>query len=124
MTCAAFFLLGCVVAGSNLSIAMLILATTSLGVCGSNLWAITQTLAGPHAAGRWTGVQNFVGNLSGVVAPALTGFVLDRTGQFLWPFAITAGVCLLGAISWMFVVGPVTAVEWSPPVPVGLVPQA
>jgi len=41
----------------------------------SNIWAITQTLAGPYAAGRWTGLQNFVGNLAGVVAPALTGFV-------------------------------------------------
>jgi ACS family D-galactonate transporter-like MFS transporter len=117
MMCAAGFLVGCVMAGPALSIVMLVMATVSLGVCGSNLWAITQTLAGPQAAGRWTGVQNFVGNLSGVVVPALTGFVVDRTGQFFWPFAITGGVCLLGAISWVFVVGPVKQVLWAPQVP-------
>jgi len=53
-----------------------------------------------------------VGNLSGIVAPALTGFVLGRTGQFFWPFTINAVVALLGAISWIFVIGPVEQVRW------------
>jgi hypothetical protein len=47
-----------------------------------------------------------------VVAPALTGLVVDRTGQFFWPFLITAAVSLLGALSWVFLVGPVTPAEW------------
>jgi MFS family permease len=115
MTCAALSLLICVVAGPVLSMVMLVLATVSLGVCSSNLWAMTQTLAGPQAAGRWTGLQNFVGNLAGIVAPALTGFVVDRTGNFFWPFAITAAMALLGAISWVLVVGPVKTVVWGPP---------
>jgi MFS transporter, ACS family, D-galactonate transporter len=110
--CAAVFLLICVVAGPRLSIVTLALATMSLGACFSNLWAITQTLAGPEAAGRWTGVQNFAGNLAGWFAPALTGFVLDRTGQFFWPFAITAAVALLGTLAWVFMVGPLQPVVW------------
>ena len=114
MVCAATFLIVCVVSSPGLSIAMLILAVVSLSMCASNLWAITQTLAGPQTAGRWTGVQNFIGNLAGVVAPALTGLVLQRTGQFFWPFAITASVCLLGAMSWIFLVGCVQPVVWSP----------
>jgi sugar phosphate permease len=64
------------------------------------------------AAGRWTGMQNCVGNLSGIVAPALTGLVLQRAGQFFWPFAIAAGVCLLGALCYAFVLGPVEQVTW------------
>ncbi len=112
MASAALFLIVCVAAGPALSIVMVVLATISLGVCSSNMWAITQTLAGPYAAGRWTGVQNFVGNLAGVVAPALTGFVVDRTGQFFWPFAITAAVALSGAFSWVFLIGPVAPVSW------------
>jgi ACS family D-galactonate transporter-like MFS transporter len=62
--------------------------------------------------GRWTGVQNFAGNLSGAVAPALTGFLLDRTGSFHWPFFITAAVTWAGALSWMLVVGRVEEVNW------------
>jgi MFS family permease len=82
------------------------------GLCTSNLWAITQTLAGPLAAGKWTGLQNFAGNFAGIVSPALTGFVVQRTGHFFWAFAATAAVLLGGALSWAFVVGPVEPVQW------------
>jgi len=112
LVCASMFLILCVVAGRDLSTAMIICVTASFGAAASNIWAVTQTLAGPEAAGRWTGMQNFVGNLSGIVAPALTGFVLGRTGQFFWPFTINAVVALLGAISWIFVIGPVEQVRW------------
>ena len=89
-----------------------ILGVIFYGVSASNIWAITQTLAGPKAAGRWTGFQNFIGNLAGVVAPALTGFVLERTGQFYWAFEITTGVALVGMASWVFLIGPVEPVIW------------
>ena len=88
------------------------LGVVFFGVSTSNVWAITQTLAGPQAAGRWTGFQNSFGNLAGVVAPALTGFVLERTGHFAWAFAILAAVALAGSISWVFLVGPVEQVRW------------
>jgi MFS transporter, ACS family, D-galactonate transporter len=112
MMCAAVALLGCMAKEPVLSTAMLGLATASYGICASNVWAITQTLAGPAAAGRWTGLQNFMGNFAGIIAPALTGFVVDRTGHFFWPFAIAAGVALLGSVAYMFVIGPVRPVLW------------
>jgi ACS family D-galactonate transporter-like MFS transporter len=101
------------VASPGLSIAMLITAAVSIGICSSNVWAMTQTLAGPQAAGRWTGLQNFVGNLAGVVSPTVTGLVVDRTGRFSWAFAITVGVALIGAVAWVFAVGPVEQVVWT-----------
>jgi cyanate permease len=100
------------VSGPVLCIAMLLLGVIFFGASASNLWAITQTLAGPQAAGRWTGFQNFVGNLAGIVAPAATGLVLERTGQFYWPFAILTAIALAGTISWLFLVGPVEQVFW------------
>ena len=112
MVGAAGFLIACVTAPANLSIAMLICVTMSWSVCSSNVWAITFTVAGPLAAGRWTGMQNCIGNFAGMVAPTLTGLVLDRTGQFFWPFAITAGVCLAGAVCYGLVLGPVEQVKW------------
>jgi len=93
-------------------IAAITLGVIFFGIACSNVWAITQTLAGPQAAGRWTGFQNFVGNLAGVVAPALTGFVLDRTGHFYWAFAITTAVALVGMLCWVFVVERVEQVPW------------
>ena len=100
------------VAGSSYSVVALIFGVGFFGVANSSIWAVTQTLAGPEAAGRWTGLQNFVGNLAGVVAPALTGFVLDRTGQFYWAFAIVTAVAFTGAASYIFLVGPIEQVIW------------
>jgi MFS transporter, ACS family, D-galactonate transporter len=112
MAGAAIFLVPCVLAGSRLTTVLVVLVAASLGVCSSNVWAITQTLAGPSAAGRWTGIENFVGNLGGAVAPALTGFVLGRTGHYFSAFAITAVVSLLGALSWAFWIGRIEPVQW------------
>jgi ACS family D-galactonate transporter-like MFS transporter len=93
-------------------IVMLALTGIFLGISVCNSWAIAQTLAGPLAAGRWTGLQNFVGNFAGWVAPALTGILADRTGSFRWPFFITAAVAWVGALSWGWVVGPVEQCDW------------
>jgi ACS family D-galactonate transporter-like MFS transporter len=99
--------------GPALSVGLLVLGMIGFGILSSNIWAITQSLAGPAAAGRWTGFQNFVGNLAGVVAPAVTGFVVDRTGHFSWAFLIMTGVALFGTMCWIFLVGPVEQVQWS-----------
>lgn len=83
-----------------------------LGISICNSWAIPQMLAGPRMVGRWVGVQNFVGNLAGAVAPVLTGFLLERTGSFYWPFFITAVVAWIGGLGWWFVVGPLEQIDW------------
>ena len=104
-----------VVSNPTLSMIVLMLACGSWGVYASSHWAITQTLAGPLAAGKWSGFQNFVANLAGVVAPAVTGFFVERTGQFFWAFAVSAVVVLAGAGVYVFVLGPVEPVQWSRP---------
>jgi ACS family D-galactonate transporter-like MFS transporter len=108
------FLLGGVVAPRGLSPLLLLLAGLSFGLGSSNLWAITQRLAGPQAVGRWCGLQLFIGNSSGIVAPAVAGSLLDRTGHFFWPFLIVALFLWMGALSWIFIVGPIEPVEWKP----------
>jgi hypothetical protein len=47
-----------------------------------------------------------------MIGPALTGVVLERTGHFYWPFAIVTVIALMGAASWVFIVGPVKPVTW------------
>jgi cyanate permease len=86
-----------------------------LGTGNANFWAFTQTLAGPRAVGRWAGLQNGFGNLAGVIGPALTGFTVDWTGHFQVAIEITAGVCLLGVLVWLFLVGEFRQVDWVQP---------
>jgi MFS family permease len=97
----------------DLSMALLFLTCVFFGMWSSNHWALIQTIAGPPAAGKWTGLQNGIGNLAGVVAPAVTGVVVSRTGQFFWAFAVATVVALAGACFYMFVIGPIVQVDWS-----------
>jgi MFS family permease len=73
-----------VVRDEKLAMALLMFTCLSYGLYSSNVFAITQTLAGPRAAGKWTGLQNGFGNLAGVAAPVLTGWIVQQTGQFYW----------------------------------------
>ena len=83
-----------------------------LAMAGTNSWAAAQTIAGPRVAGRWTGVQNFVGNMGGAGAPVLTGYLLGRTGEFYLPLGIAAVIAWMGTFSWVFVVGRIEEVDW------------
>jgi MFS transporter, ACS family, D-galactonate transporter len=94
------------------SMMFLLLACLSYGIYSSSHWATTQTVAGPLAAGKWSGLQNFIANLAGVVAPIITGLVVDRTGHFFWAFAIAGLVALAGAVVYVFVLGRIEPVDW------------
>ena len=111
-TMAAVGFLGCSSAGPDSYLVWLMVTGVGCGVGNSGIWAFSQTLAGPEAAARWTGLQNGFANLAGVVGPALTGFIVDWTGHFQAALLITAGVCLLSGISWVFLVGRVEPVTW------------
>src|SRR5260370_34559743 len=99
-------------AGPDSYLVWLIVTAVGCGIGNSGIWAFSQTLAGPHAVGRWTGLQNGFANLAGVVGPALTGFIVDWTGHFQVALVIPAGVSLLSGISWVFLVGRVEPVTW------------
>ena len=101
------------VANHTVAMAILIFSCMALGMCSPNLWTMTQILAGPQTAGKWAGLENFCGNLAGIFAPIVVGVILQRTGEFFWAFALTGMVTLLGAASYIFLVGEVEPVKWS-----------
>jgi ACS family D-galactonate transporter-like MFS transporter len=106
-------LLASCVVGPTPSVVMLLLVGASAGSTAASTWPISQTLAGPRASGRWAGLQCALGNTSGALASAVTGFILDRTGEFFWAFAIAALLCIAGVLSWLFLVCPVEPVIWT-----------
>ena len=109
----AIALAGCAMAGPHTYMAWLFIAGAGSGISGSGIYAFCQILAGPKAAGRWTGFQNGFANLAGVVAPALTGFIVNRTGNFQIALSITALVSGLGALAWVFAIGPLEQITWT-----------
>ncbi|HXM98669.1 MAG TPA: MFS transporter [Candidatus Dormibacteraeota bacterium] len=99
---------------NTLSIILLLAACFFFGLGAPHNFAVSQTLAGPTLAGTWTGLQNFIGNFAGIVAPPITGYIVDRTGNFFWAFVLTTAIAWTGALVWLFLVGPVEQVTLLP----------
>jgi len=95
-----------------ISVCFLLASSIALGVSSSNLWAVTQTLAGRSASGKWTGLQNSFGNLAGVVGPSLTGFIVAWTGSYVLAFVVAGLTAAMGGLSFRFVVGKLEPIEW------------
>jgi MFS transporter, ACS family, D-galactonate transporter len=96
----------------NLAMMLLIFSCVCFGLYSSNVYAVTQTLAGPNAAGRWTSIQNGAANFAGVAAPWFTGWVVDRTGHFFFAFLAATCLVLIAAASFIFGIGRIEAVEF------------
>jgi len=100
------------VASGRTALILLTVATGLFGLCTSNIWARTQRLAGPSAAGKWTGAQNAFGNLAGVFGPWLTGVLVERTGSYVSAFALVSVVLVLGAISFLVLIPRLDPLVW------------
>jgi MFS transporter, ACS family, D-galactonate transporter len=102
---AAIALLGLAFAGPDNYLPWMLAVGAGSGISGAGVFAFAQTLAGPETAGRWVGLQNGFANFAGVLCPALTGRLVDKTGNFTAAFAIAAALMLLGGFAWVFGVG-------------------
>ena len=97
---AAAAILGLAFAHSAVTIAILLcLAGAASGALSLNLYAVAQMFAGPRASGTWVGVQNAIGNISGIIGPIITGIIVQRAG-YNSAFILTAAVATVGAIWW------------------------
>jgi MFS family permease len=96
------------------AVGLLTLSFFAFGFYASNLWAVTQTLAGTEAAGSWTGVQNCVANFAGIVSPFVTGLIVSKTGSFWLAFLSASVILVCGAGAYFFIVRRVEPVIWPP----------
>jgi MFS family permease len=97
---AAVAILGLAYAHSAASIAILLcLAGAASASLSLNLYAVAQMFAGPRASGTWVGVQNAIGNLSGILGPIVTGIIVQRAG-YNSAFVLTAAIAAIGAAWW------------------------
>jgi MFS family permease len=95
-----------------LALGSLLVSAVFVGVESGPVYSIPQTLAGPRAAGRWVGVQNFFGNLAGIVAPYATGLMVDRSGHYGWAFLVAGVVTFAGAAAWGWMIPKVEPLAW------------
>jgi MFS family permease len=83
-----------------------------MGFSSPGYFGIPQILAGPTAAARWVGVQNSIGNLPGIIAPFVTGVLIDATGSYNSAFVLAGIVNLVGFIGWVLVLPKIEPIRW------------
>jgi len=81
-----------------------VFSLTGLGLMTGSYWALTQSLVPGAIAGRTAGLQNLASNLSGIVAPLLTGWLKSRTGGYEASMLTTGLVLLTGMVGYLVLV--------------------
>jgi cyanate permease len=105
-------LLGMALGSQNVAVVSMFIFQMLMGASSPGVYAMSQILAGPRASGRWVGVQNSLGNMSGAISLWLTGYLVDRTGHFTLALIICAVVSLAGIIGWIGMIPRLAPIPW------------
>ncbi len=92
-----------------------VIAIMSLAFFGQGMvnlgWTLITDVAPPEAVGVTGGLFSFCANLAGIITPLVIGFIVGATGSFYGALAYIAVLGLVGAASYIFIVGPVVRVS-------------
>ena len=93
-------------ASDALVIAILSLAFFGQGMVGLG-WAVIADIAPLRLMGLTGGIYNFVTNISGITTPLVIGLIVGSTGSFVYALVFMAVLALIGALSYIFLLGDV-----------------
>ncbi len=94
------------------TLVILIMSVAFFGQGMVNLgWTLVSDVAPKQYVGLTGGIFNFCTNLAGILTPLVIGFIVAATGHFEWALVFIGGVALLGAFSYIFIVGDVHRLE-------------
>jgi ACS family D-galactonate transporter-like MFS transporter len=100
--------LAVIVPSAVVALALLSLCYGSLAFAAASVWSLPSDVAPtPGHVGSLGGIQNFASNLAGVSIAAFVGFMVERTGGFVVPLVAAGGFSVLGALSYLVIVGPI-----------------
>jgi MFS family permease len=96
----------------NGSVACLYIYELFSGLASPCLYAAAQIFAGPSATARWVGIQNLCGILPGILAPVLTGALVDASGSYVLAFVVAGIANVFGFIGWVLVMPRIAPIDW------------
>jgi MFS family permease len=105
-------LLAASAAGAATGVGLLLATALADGLNSPSVCSVTQRFAGPLATGRWMGVQNAVSNTAGIIAPIVTGALVQASGHYTLALWVTGCVALSGVLGWLVIVPEVEPVDW------------
>lgn len=92
---------------SWLAVTLLCLSVGSLRMSTGSANSLPIDLAPRSAVASLTSIQNFFGNIGGLLAPIVTGKIVAVTGSFVFALVAAGGMALFGAIAYVFIMGDV-----------------
>jgi MFS transporter, ACS family, hexuronate transporter len=95
---AALFAVTGGIASVWMAVALMAMVVFLLYITGAQYFAIIGDLVPSLRYGGVVGFVHFLANLAGLVAPFVTGLIVDRTGSWALTFGLAAVICALGAI--------------------------
>jgi MFS transporter, ACS family, D-galactonate transporter len=102
---AATELIGMLSSSNGVALFFAIFSLTGLGLATANYWALTQTIFPSPVIGRMVGLQNFASNVSGILAPIVTGWLKHKTGGYGASGWAVLVVLMMGLVSYGLLVG-------------------
>jgi sugar phosphate permease len=99
---------------SWLAVTLLTLCVGFLRLATGSANSLPIDLAPRPMVGSLTGIQNCFGNIGGLLAPIVTGYMVNATGSFAGSFVVAGCMALFGAISYVLIVGNVEKFQVAP----------
>ena len=101
--------LAAVVPGDVAALVLLGLCYSGLAFAGANIWTLPGDVAPtPAHVASISGIQNFASNIAGITLTTFTGVMVSLTkGSFVIPLVTAGMIALIGAASYLFIVGEI-----------------
>lgn len=98
---------------SNPNIAVIWIAISLGGLAFSAPigWSIPSLIAPKGTVGTVGSIMNFFNNVMGILAPIVTGFIVQATGSFETAFIVAGIVLVLGILFYVFMLGKIEPIE-------------
>lgn len=88
---------------------LLTLTQCFVGMTGVIAFTLTMAVCEKRIVGAASGLQNFSGQLAGILSPALTGYIAHKTGSFALAMGVAGALLVLGILAyWLLVKERVT----------------
>jgi MFS family permease len=91
--------MGTQIASTSMAIVLMSLSIALMNITPPTCWALLQAIVPAKRIGGVGGYVHLLANLSGIVGPAITGFIVQYGGGYNSSFLLAGSVSVVGALA-------------------------
>jgi MFS transporter, ACS family, D-galactonate transporter len=98
------------------TIALLWISLSLAGLSAASAvgWSIPSLIGPRGSVGTLGGIQNFSSQVSGILAPIVTGYLVTARHSFGWAFGVAGIYLMIGISAYIFLLGPIEQIPSEP----------